>query len=1509
MRSSPPIRGVRFYTTFGGETDFFSSVLIPTCVIIAGVVLAIIQFLPTDIAFHEANILRISAVGVVAGIVILAYLIGTAGKYTDQAVFHSYWGVVLSLVLYLLISVVAVVVSFGIAEFVTAQTLLTSLDWPTVLHGLAEGHIVMLGAVIATLSSIVLAAENRRRLAQQYHGVAEVKHLFEEETEQSLAHIENEISGVGHIERTETNRLREAVRQTDHAMLLGDGGVGKSGILKTIADDCEKPVLFLDLTRYPGIQTKSDLAEKIGVNGDIDHAITQVGLDAGLVVFIDQLDDIGGTEVQVVTDFVFDTIELDGISVIFACREHDLETHPEYASLRNPSEFTVRSTVQRLNPAIAKRQVEALTGTEPSEDLVEVGRNLQYLDVIAELTDDGVDLTNISGKAAVWEKYRKSLEEEYQPGDDDRRGGRVLQRAVDYAVKATEDDSNIFSVPPDQDWADNQLLNRGVIIASSTERGNRRHRFRHPDFQTYLYAWDAVQDGEGLKAVTDRLDDRLGKDVFRWMLLLYIQSDTALKDQFPDLSQAPMTGDATRSFLEELLDADDGLGYYATTAILDEIKTWNARTNPELADTVLAKLEGREELYRYFFGPDTDPSWAYTLLDRGSFDDPGPVAIGFLGDIAPEHPETVSELVAAVETQDMALQGLLISVIRELPVDDAASHTDLVVDLFAESQLERDRVSFRTVQLLGDLIKKGRPDAGLDLLAVVTEPHRPDDGRKPVAKVELHTLSNLLEDTLETLIDEHPVRCINVLEANLRDTVRMEADLREWEVDTVVGYSQSPIGSSDFDRPGHHHLRGLLTGSLREASEIWLDGASADMRRETIEAYLTSIALFRRLGFHFLNRYADSCPDLVRRELQDQTNYREYRTQQDFLKLLRDRFADLSASDREQVVQVICSVPVEDDLEKLAEQRSEQYEDYTAEEIFEQRQDHWLRERLWLIRSDLPQVGEQVLTGLLDKYDDEPGDLLSSGRARMGAISQEAPRPTDELRTMAPGELLRFCIEWEPDTDQGWEEADDGGFREVSRRGLAEAAVEVMLEDPSRYEEQIPRLRQANSVYAAELLNQVRKTLDDDPESLRDGFPWGPVFELCDVIAANPSDWDDSARIAAARLLKAGVTTDAYRYLLEYGELKALLVAFLDDPDPSPERDRPPEGYAGHNNPFQVALNAVRPLALDGLIIYAVRTATQRKFDGYAEEGESGINQDIREQLISMLDDTSLAVGAVYGHRLQKIWWLDHDFVHEHLETLFPRQQNTESRNRFSAAWDAYVSFNTFHVNLYPVLRPYYFHSIDLVAEDATTDINQAPEGLAYNILLAYIHGYEELDDRNSLVTYLYDRDAPDFARQMAWGLWRSGKDNDEVRQKWDRVEALWKMRLEQIDDVEAHISEIQWFVEWLTLIQEQVAFEDIFKLIGRSLPFIAKQRRMWETLESYLATQASDHPETVITLYRELMDQGASPYPVRFSEETATVLKPALDEPDVRGYALDIAEQFAKHGDDDARAFLENNT
>lgn len=1500
MERPSPVHFLRTYTTFDGETDFFTSTLIPIGGI--AVTLASFRLATLEFSFARDHIIGLSILGVLGGFVVLMYLLSDAGQYTVVERFHTWTGIAKATVSHLLISGVAVLVLYLVLAVAIVEI-------PLVVPAPYE---FLFGVAVVVVAAVPLAAATRRRLGQAYPRIAEIKAVFGQETDRSLANIKNEIPGIGHIEQSETGRILNAVRAGENAVLIGDGGVGKSGILKTVAERVDMPILFIDATRFSGLQSHAELGDRLGLASGLERAIHQLRLETTLVVIVDHLDDIGGAEGRIFQEFILTVAAMENVSVVFACREHDLLTRAEYEPLRNPDEFTTEAHVERINRPKAAEYIEDLVGDSPGDELIKVGRNIQYLDVIAELTGDDIDLSNISGKAALWDKYRESLEKETQPGADDRRGGRVVQRSVKYAQEATKDGSNVFTIPTDEQWADTQLINTGVIVPARDEPGNRRHRFRHPDFQTYLYARDAVESGETIQAVTQRLDDRLGKDVFRWMLALYLRSETAAPEQLPDLTEAATEADYTRAFLEDVFD-EDAIGYYATTVLLDEIKTWDAYDNPALAATVLDELSDHEELYRYFLDGTTDPSWVYRLQDRGAFEEPDDILIGFLGDLAPKQPGAVSDVLDTITVVDSHSQALVISVLRELPATQAAGHVDLVREFLIQVDQRNDRRTFEAVQLTEELITRGHVEAGLVLLDKLLAPRIFDeDQTRPQSIADLHFLSSTLEEALEPIVDERPEQGIELIESHLRAAVESEANLRNRKPDTVVGFYQSPISSADFDQPGYIHLRGLLTGSLREATELWLDDASTDTRQDVIHDYLQDITLFRRLGFHLLNRYSESCPELLRQELLDASNYTETWIKTDFLRMLRDSFETLAPADQEQVTEIILSVPPEESLEELAKERGAQAEEYSVAELRERYIDDWMRERLWLIREQLPPATADRLAKLQEKYDeDELRDLVSDSGVKSGFVAEESPKPVDELAAMEPDELLQYIIDWEPDEDDlRWEELESGGLREINQRGLAEATAQVIMQESARYVAQIPALRETDAIYARKLLDRIRDELEDHP-SFAEEFNWTPVFDLCKDIAANPSNWDTSARISVARLLRTAYNTDASASMFAHkARAQALFFKLLDDPDPSPSRDRPPEGHAGHENPLHVALNAVRPIAVDGLIIYAIQLAKQQEYEGYVEEQESGFEPAVREQLLAMMEDEALAVRAVFGRRLHQLWYLDHEFVLENLQTLFPRSQSTKDKNRFMAAWDAYVASNILHKDLFPKLRPCYFHGIDLHVADENTATQNAQEGLAHHVLSAYLLDFEELDRADSLVTYLYDRDDPELARQMAWRLWRSGKNDAEIREKWEKVRQLWEFRLDQVDDAEAYADEMQWFIEWLPLIEGRIALEDVESLLLDSRPFITENRRSWQAVESYLAGQAEESPKKAVQFYEELMAVESRPRSVRFREETADLLRQGLDDdPETKTIALDIAEQFAEEGEETARDFLDQHT
>ncbi|WP_180271798.1 NACHT domain-containing protein [Halorubrum persicum] len=1490
------------YTTFGGELDFPRYLFRRGLAAIGGIFalrLTLVgpQIPETDMAIGVLTVLF------VVSLALMFYFLRNTVQYTINEEIRKLRGTLATGITYLLLSGIVVIVLYPLLNILRTRPFsYTSTE-------------IAAGLNIASYAALLTIIANRSSLKNQYPSLQTIKSRFTEETNQALDRIQTKIDGIGHIERPETDRATDRLSNGENVIVTGEGGVGKSGVLAGVTKEWEEDVLFIDSSTHSAVRNRVELSTGVGFKNGIQRPIKQLAVANHVLLIIDQLDDIDREAGNVYRDFILTVADFDNVTVAFACRDHDLTVRREYEPLDNAESFTTRLTIGLLRTTDAEKHVQNLIGESPSDELIQIGRKIENLDIIAQLAEDGVDFSGISGEISLWDKFREQLGREDHPDDGTRTGDDIIERLVEYAVDAIEDQSdglNIFTVGTSQDWIDQRLINRGVIEESTDRPGNRKYRFRHLDFQRYLYAWNTVQDNRPIQEVTSQIDERLGKDIFRFMLVLYMQSDGDTTDQIGDIPVDSDTADHARQFLEEMLDDETGLGNYTAKTILDEIKTWDISGNDDFAGLILDNLQDRDTLYNYFFDSDTHKSWAEALHGRGDYTDPPNILIGYLRDIAPYHPEIVAEIIRDIQTDDRHSLGLVVTVIRELPFNVAANLVDVVQA--SVTQTPSDWHDTQATRLLQDLIEAGETSAGLDLLEALLQPRQPTDSEpnraQPVTR--LYSLESVLNEILETLVEAEGENVIDVLESRLREAVTIESEIQDKDIDAIVGPITTSIEGSDLPNQSPTDLKTLLIGTHRKALDQWFDQNPVDKSHHNlIERYLDDITLFRRLGLYVLKEHKDHYPSLVSAELLDASNYTEVWTKEDFLRLLRDGFTVLSEEDRLRVIEIITDVPTLDSIEEAAEQRSERFDDYTADELAEAEIARWARDRLWLIRDHLSDEYAQHLNQLIDEYG-EPDEVLSLVKTSGGYVSQESPLPKEEISDMPPSDLIDYCID-EPFETTGWEEHESGpgGLSEVTPRGLAESAIPRILEEVTAFQDDIPRLQHAPSMYVSELLRGLQKQIDDNPDSIPPDFPWTPFLDLCEAVATTPEEWSESARMNVARLFREAYSTDTTESIHAYNDrVKQILFIQLEDPDPTDEREHPPQGYAGYNDPAHVAINSVRPLALGALLMYSSRLANQRGYEEYTEEEQSGFEPDVRERIETTMQKESRSTRATIGRWLNTIWSFDHELVLNNFDTLFPRNQTLRAKNMFSATWDAYLAYSRPYETLFDYLRPCYLHGIDMLVAGENTAIHGVERGLAVHLLNAYLNGYDERDDRQSLLSYLYDKEEPDLARQVAWQLWRWAEDTEEMRDNWDKVRMLWEQRITQVDDADAYAVEFQWFVEWLPLISERTAFKDIAPLIIDTAPFIARERRTWETVESYLEEYAEAHPSLVVEVYAALMNEETRPSWVSFTDTTAAILEPGLDEdPETRATALDIAEEYFSDGDDTAEQFLDNRT
>jgi len=1470
------------YSTFGGETNFTTSVGSAVVSLIATV--ASLQLALLTQGVSGTGLIAVSLIGSILFPVGLFHYTRESGERTTDPRFHSRTGRAKVMAVYFLIGGVSV--------------LLIRVVGVTIMSGIGFFELTLpelvLGIALSLGFALVVSVANYSSLSGSYPSLQDVLTTFQSESTANLDGVANEIDGLGHVTRSETSRVLEAIQENsglDNVIIRGQGGVGKSGVLKRVTEQCEYEILFIDVSAYPVIRSETDLADEIGLGTSLERGIQQVSANRSLLVVFDQLDDASRESGEIYSDLIDAVSQIDGISTIFACRTYELNNHGEFRSLSKSGHFDTEVEVTSLSEAKVRGYLEDIGVSTPSGDLIELCEEIEYLDVVGRLADDNTDLDHITAQVTVWEEYRNLLAEDH-PSDDQRRGNRIIDRAVEHATGATESGNSVFPIS-DLQWTDEQLISTGAIQNVSGSGRERIFRFRHQQFQLYLYAWNKVNetvDDETLfRQTIQELDDNINYDVVKWMFAALTDSDTDL----------PADTDA---FLDEILD-DDGFGFYWASKILDVVKKWDASENQGVTSTVLAKLERRDDLYDYFFDIETDPSWAQALADSGRFHNPPRHLVGYLYQTASQHPETVQRIVRDnVGSLDRRGQAIVVSAIRELPIEYGADLTELVVEWLSNADPAMDSYYSQSIDFTEELIASEYFEEGLKLtdalLTVRLEAANAEDSDDSMGSYYLNSLFE--EGTIEQLIESRPTQSINLLETKLQDAAHIRVRNKNRELNELQFFYLHTVSSYRVENDNRNQLFEQFIGFLREAIDAWFKNTDPGSQREKIQEYLCGNVVFRAFGFYLLRTYDEGHQETVAEELLRDENYRDTRLKKEFKLLLKHGFRSLSHGQQVDIVDTITSVPIRDRIEAGAEEESERFENMTVSEIVEQESSRWIRDHLWLIKDDLPDEASNRLKELQSRFEDTPGDPETSA-VRGGYVSHESPVPASTLRNKSSSNLIDFCIE-EPFEEE--EQYNRDSVEERGRKGAAEAIADIILGDPEFYASEIPRLAEAPDSYAIELLGRLRSRMDEEPELLGNTLFRKSLLTLFDTIVSNTDDWPANVRKRVGWLLRDGLgDEDLYKCLLqEEIKVKDLIFQLLDDPDPDIESDRPPEGYAGHNNPSHNALNTVRPVALAVLITYL-----WRKTD--AEDSELGA--EMAKKLEKMLDDSSLAVHSVFGRRFVQLWTIDQDWVIAHLSDIFPRSQSRQDVERFTAAWDTYVASNKVYGEIFPELRKYYFHEIDLLADGEATETMNLEEGMATHVLANYLFEYSKEDWQDSLLAYLYDRGTQELARKVAWRLWSWGdRDDIDAFDHWKKTQKLWQKRLDQVGESEEHSDEISWFVRWLEHLEDKIELEEVVDLLRESSVHIANNRRAWLTVEEYLASQSTENTVTAIDLLHSLSMNYDRPIMDGFTEEIESVLRPAFvgfehgDETYEK--AFEIAELLASENDAEAQRFID---
>ena len=303
-----------------------------------------------------------------------------------------------------------------------------------------------------------------------------------EDSQSALSDINDEVSGVRLMRQQRVDAVRDAMTRARYVEIRGEAGVGKSGVIRRLAEDLntEAQVLVLSPNRVieRGWISMKAAIEYDGTGRDL---MAELSLSGAAIVFIDNLDFFRAEEQTTLRDIVRFASQTPNIWVVVTARVEFGKTEPNWL----PNE--VLTSLGQTSPVLieelddfevgelkerAQRLCQLLSDNHPARTIV---RNLFRLSRLANCSDNDPWPATEAEMAKQWW--------DLADGRNDaglRERTRLLRRLTEHSLSSTQP----YNATSENAHALDHLVASGTL----RDYGNDRVTFRHDVLREWAFA-------------------------------------------------------------------------------------------------------------------------------------------------------------------------------------------------------------------------------------------------------------------------------------------------------------------------------------------------------------------------------------------------------------------------------------------------------------------------------------------------------------------------------------------------------------------------------------------------------------------------------------------------------------------------------------------------------------------------------------------------------------------------------------------------------------------------------------------------------------------------------------------------------------------------------------------------------------------------------------------------------------------------------------------------------------
>ena len=449
------------------------------------------------------------------------------------------------------------------------------------------------------------------------------------------------------IERSEANQLVQEINSGQIGLLTGTAGGGKSSVLEqavALLESTGAEVLALRLDRLDHFASTVDLGHRLGIETSPALALAMASHDRPAYLVIDQLDAVSlasgrlPERFDVVMDLIGEALSMDGIRVVLACRQFDIDNDHRIRALASRADVT---TVEVS--LLAEEDVESavvrmgLDPTHLSQSQCVLLRTPLHLVLLGTISSETNALTFQSRGSlfeAFWDRKRQTARA--------RRQSVKFNEVVSRIANAASE-RQVLSVPVEM-LDDGDLIEDANVLVSEhvLARDSGRIAFFHEAFFDYAFARLWVSREESLVDFLIRDEQALFRRAQVRQILQHLYEREP--DRFRAESEAVLTADNIRFHIKETVLAVLA-SLVAPTSADAKLILRIAETCPRFEALLWQQLQ-RPQWFARFHEEGQISTW----LD-GRDEDMRNHALSLMASAVNESPELIADLLESYKTE------------------------------------------------------------------------------------------------------------------------------------------------------------------------------------------------------------------------------------------------------------------------------------------------------------------------------------------------------------------------------------------------------------------------------------------------------------------------------------------------------------------------------------------------------------------------------------------------------------------------------------------------------------------------------------------------------------------------------------------------------------------------------------------------------------------------------------------------------------------------------------------